>query len=122
MFEAGYYDDWGRLIQLKDKLWRACRVIVDTSLHTRRMSDRQAVSFMARELKMSPVSARADVNWYTMRPTVPQSYLTGMLRIRALREKYRRKLGHKFSLKKFHDALLRHGAIPIPLVEKALLS
>ncbi len=120
MYEAGCYDAWGRLIQLKDKLWRACRVIVDVNLHTRAMSDAEAVRFMARELKMSPVSARADVNWYTMRPTVPQSYLTGMLRLKELREKLRERWGAKFSLRKFHDAVLRCGAIPIPLLEKSL--
>jgi len=121
MFESGYYDPWGRLIQLKDKLWRACRILVDVGLHTGGMSDKEAVQFMAKELKMSPLSARADVNWYTMRPTVPQSYFTGMLRFKALREKYRRKLGGRFTLKRFHDAVLRTGAVPIPLLEKALL-
>ncbi|MCC6273529.1 MAG: DUF885 family protein, partial [Deltaproteobacteria bacterium] len=95
-------------------------VIVDVNLHTRAMSDAEAVRFMARELKMSPVSARADVNWYTMRPTVPQSYLTGMLRLKVLREKLKKRWGAKFSLRKFHDAVLRCGAIPIPLLEKSL--
>ncbi len=122
MHEAGYYDEWGRLLQLKDKLWRACRILVDVGLQTGTMSDVQAVRFMAKELKMSPASARADVNWYTMRPTVPQSYLTGMLRLRELREKCRRKWGSRFSFQRFHDAVLRYGAIPIPLLEKVLLS
>ncbi|HCU23994.1 MAG TPA: hypothetical protein DF383_03175 [Deltaproteobacteria bacterium] len=120
MYEAAYYDGWGRLIQLKDKLWRACRVIVDVGLHTGEMTDAEAVRFMARELKMSPLSARADVNWYTQRPTVPQGYLTGMLRLRELRAKEQKKKGVHFSLQNFHDAVLKHGAIPIPLVEKAL--
>lgn len=122
MGEAGYYDAETRLMQLKDKLWRACRVVVDVSLHTGRMTDAQAVKFLAKEAVMSAASARADVNWYTMRPTVPQSYLTGMLQIKKLREDYRKKLGDKFTSKKFHDEFLQFGAIPIPLVRKALLS
>jgi len=121
MHEAGYYDEWGRLLQLKDKLWRACRILVDVGLQTGSLSDAQAVRFMAKELKMSPASARADVNWYTMRPTVPQSYLTGMLRLRSLREKCRKRWGKRFSFQRFHDAVLRYGAIPIPLLEKVLL-
>ncbi len=121
MYESGYYDHWGRLIQLKDKLWRACRILVDVGLQTGGMSDAEAVRFMAKELKMSPHSARADVNWYTMRPTVPQSYFTGMLRLKELREKFRRKLGKRFTLRRFHDGVLRRGAIPIPLLEKAML-
>jgi uncharacterized protein (DUF885 family) len=47
MHEAGYYDEWGRLLQLKDKLWRACRILVDVGLQTRTMSDAEAVRFMA---------------------------------------------------------------------------
>jgi hypothetical protein len=122
MAEQGFYDGFGRLIQLKDKLWRACRILVDVGLHTGGMSDAEAVRFMARELKMSPASARADVNWYTMSPTVPQSYYTGMLRLRALRERCRREWGARFTLQRFHDSVLQYGAIPIPLLEKALLS
>lgn len=121
MQEAGYYSPEDRLIQLKDKLWRACRIIVDVGLHTGAMSDQAAVRWMAKELKMSPVSARADVNWYTMRPTVPQGYFTGMLLLTDLRERCRRKWGRGFTLKKFHDAVLRRGAIPIPLLAKSLL-
>jgi uncharacterized protein (DUF885 family) len=121
MYEAGYYDGAGRLMQLRDKLWRACRVIIDVGLHTGKMTDDEAVQFMVRELKMSRLAARADVNWYTQRPTVPQSYLTGMLQIRKLRQRYQKKLGKDFTLKKFHNAVLQFGAIPIPLVAKALL-
>jgi len=122
MYEQGYYDAPTRLIQLKDKLWRACRILVDVNIQRGEWSDEEAVSFMARELKMARASARADVNWYTMSPTIPQSYFSGMLRIKALREKVQKKQGAKFSLKKFHDDFLQFGAIPIPLVEKALLA
>jgi len=122
MHECGYYDAKTRLMQLKDKLWRACRILVDVNIQLGRWTDEEAVSFMAKELKMARASARADVNWYTMSPTVPQSYFTGMLRIKQLREKYRKKLGSRFTLKKFHDDFLQFGAIPVPLVEKYLLS
>lgn len=121
MYEVGYYDRATRLMQLKDKLWRACRVVVDVGMHTRKMSDAAAVKFLAKEAQMSEASARADVNWYTQRPTVPQSYLTGMLQIKKLREDCKAKWGKRFTLKKFHDDFLQFGAIPISLVRKMLL-
>lgn len=120
MGELGHYGPWGRLIQLKDKLWRACRILVDVGLHTEGMSDAQAVKFMSRELKMSAASARADVNWYSMSPTIPQSYYTGMLLLKKLRERCREAWGPRFTLQRFHDAVLQYGAIPIPLLEKTL--
>ncbi|MGH7830071.1 MAG: DUF885 family protein, partial [Candidatus Binatia bacterium] len=119
MYEQGYYDEETRLFQLKDKLWRACRVVVDVGMHLEKISDAQAVNFLVKEAHLSRPSARADVNWYTQRPTVPQSYLTGMLRLKALRSRYFKR-HPRASLKQFHDAVLRFGAIPIPMVEKAL--
>jgi uncharacterized protein (DUF885 family) len=44
-----------------------------------------------------------------------------MLLIRKLREKYKKKLGARFTLKKFHEELLQFGAIPIPLIGKVIL-
>jgi len=122
MAEEGFYDEETRLLQLKDRLWRACRVIVDVGMHTEGLSDAAAVGFLARHARMAKASARADVNWYTQRPTVPQSYMTGMLKIMALREKARKKWGRGFSLKRFHDWFLGFGAIPVPLIESALSS
>jgi uncharacterized protein (DUF885 family) len=120
MGESGFYDSRTRLLQLKDKLWRACRVIVDVGMHTGRMTDDEAVSFLAKNARMAKASARADVNWYTQRPTVPLSYLTGMLKIKDLREEARKKWGSRFTLKRFHEWFLSFGAIPIPLIREAL--
>jgi uncharacterized protein (DUF885 family) len=120
MGEEGFYDERAKLLQLKDKLWRACRVIVDVKMHTQGMSDEAAVKFLAKNARMSPAAARADVNWYTQRPTVPLSYLTGMLKIKALREEAKRKWGRNYSLKKFHEWFLGFGAIPISLTKKLL--
>jgi uncharacterized protein (DUF885 family) len=116
MGEEGFYDPRAKLLQLKDKLWRACRVIVDVGMHTQGMTDGEAVNFLSKNARMAKSAARADVNWYTQRPTVPLSYLTGMLKIKALREEVQKKWGKSFSLKKFHNWFLQFGAIPISLI------
>ncbi|MDX1387295.1 MAG: DUF885 domain-containing protein, partial [bacterium] len=117
MYENGYYDEETRLLQLRDQLWRACRVLIDVGLQTKALSYGQAVNFLSTKTQMSPAGAAGDVNWYSMSPTVPQSYLTGMLKILSLREKMKNKEGSNFSLKKFHDRLLKNGAIPLALAE-----
>ncbi len=120
MGEVGYYDNKAKLLQLKDKLWRACRVIVDVGMHTQGLGDEEAVDFLSRNARMSKAAARADVNWYTQRPSVPQSYLTGMLQIKSLRHEAQRAWGKRYSLSRFHHWFLQYGAIPVPFIRKAL--
>lgn len=117
MYENGYYDEETRLLQLRDQLWRACRVLIDVGLQTETLSYAEAVDFLSKKTQMSSAGAAGDVNWYSMSPTVPQSYLTGMLKILSLREKMKEREGPKFSLKRFHDRLLKNGAIPLALAE-----
>ncbi len=120
MAEQGYLEGADLLFQLKDKLWRACRIVVDVGLHTEGMSHEVAARFLAKTTGMSLAAARADVNWYSFAPTVPQGYLTGMLGLQALRAKMRKYQGDSFSLRSFHGAVLRQGAIPLALLEKVL--
>ncbi len=120
MAEQGFYDAPTRFLQLKDKLWRACRMLVDVGLHTSSLGIEEAVDFLSKEAKMSKHAARADIHWYTKSPTVPLSYFAGMVKIKALRTKAEKLWGRNFSLKKFHDWFLNFGAIPISLIEQTL--
>ena len=105
-----------RLLQLKDQLWRACRVIVDVGLHTGKMSFNDAVNFMVKEAKLERVNAVTEVRRYCQTPTQPMSYMLGKLQILALLDDYKKKHGAKFNLRKFHDELLSHGTIPVKYV------
>lgn len=116
MGEQGFYTPEFQLIQLKDKLWRACRILVDVGIQTRTMTDDEAVKFLVNKAHLSRPAARADVNWYTQSPTIPQSYFTGMLKIKALREEKKKAWGKQFALRKFHEWFLNQGAIPIGLI------
>lgn len=123
MGEQGYYADPRiRLFQLKDVLWRACRVMIDIGLHTRAMSFDDAVRMLVDSAKLEEVSAICEVKRYTMTPTQPMSYVVGKLLIMDLRDRMKRKLGGSFDLKSFHDELLNHGSIPPALLAAKMLS
>lgn len=123
MYEAGFYPDPRvRLFQLKDLLWRACRVVVDVGLHCEGMTPEAAVDLLVTRAHLERHNAETEVRRYCATPTQPMSYLIGRREILALRATYRERAGKSFALGAFHDALLCHGSIPIALVREALLA
>lgn len=122
MWEQGYFthDPLTRLFQLRDQLFRACRVVVDMSLHSGRMTPEQAVQYLVEEVMLDAGIATAEVQRYCMTPTQPMSYLVGKLQILELRSDAQRKLGSRFQLHDFHAALLASGTIPLTLVREEL--
>jgi uncharacterized protein (DUF885 family) len=122
MYEQGYYTDIRtRLFQLKDQLWRGCRVVIDVKLHTKKMSFDQAVDMLVNVAKLERVNAIAEVKRYTQEPTQPMSYVIGKLEVLKLRDEYKKLKGAEFDLKKFHDLLLSYGSIPVKLVREKML-
>ena len=104
-----------RFILLKDRLWRAMRVMLDVELHCRSLALDDAIQRMVEQLDFTPAQARADLDWYTRAPTVPMGYATGWALITATRTR----LEHSesaFELKGFHDRLLACGSIALPEV------
>ena len=121
MHEEGYYlDPLTRLFQLKDLLWRACRVVIDVGLHTGKMTFMQAVDYLAGEAMIERVNALIEVKRYTMTPTQPMSYLVGKLQILELRDFVRQRLGERFDLRDFHTRLLAVGSLPPSLVREEI--
>lgn len=106
-----------RLFQLKDQLWRACRVVIDVQLHTGRMTFDEAVEMLVGVAHLERPNAIGEARRYTQSPTQPMSYLTGKHQIMALREAERRRLGDRFDLRAFHDRLLSYGSVPLALIE-----
>lgn len=121
MYEQGFYpDDKARLYQLKDVLWRACRVIIDVGLHTGKLSFDQAVDMLVNEAAVEKVNAISEVKRYTTSPTQPMSYLIGKLEILKIRDEYKKKRGNAFNLTEFHDKLLSGGSLSIKLLKEDL--
>jgi uncharacterized protein (DUF885 family) len=107
-----------RFVMLKDRLWRALRIIIDVKTQTGRMSYDEAADLMVRELHFPRAQACADLNWYSQSPSVPMGYALGWSIINRLRKEEQTRLGGKFDLCQFHDKLLSAGSISLPLVEK----
>ncbi len=120
MEQLGYIDTpVQRLGRLAGQLWRAARIILDASLHTKGMSFDEAVDFLVSEAQLEPDNAVAEVRRYTQTPTQPQSYLMGKLQIVALVDDYRR--AHpELSLRQVHDAILGCGSLPPRLMRQQL--
>ncbi len=114
MWEQGFYDDLrARILQLKDQLWRACRVILDVQLHTGGWTYEQAVKFLVEKASIEKPHAEAEVRRYCQTPTYPMSYIVGKEQMLALLADYKEKRGNAFNLRQFHNELLRHGTLPI---------
>jgi uncharacterized protein (DUF885 family) len=121
MYDAGFYSDpRSRLLQLKDQLWRACRVIIDVGLHTKKMKYTEAVDLLINDAKLQKVHAEKEVTRYTYTPTQPMSYLIGKRQILQVKSDYQMRAGNDFKLREFHDRLLSFGSIPICLIRQAL--
>ncbi len=115
-----YLDPLTRLCQLRDLLWRACRVVLDVGLQTGKVTFMQAVDYLREQAMVERVNAVAEVKRYTLTPTQPMSYLVGKLEILAIRAETERRLGSRFDLHDFHAALLGRGTLPPALVREEL--
>ena len=123
MREQGFFTDPRHLLfQYEATLFRAARIVVDTSLHTKEMSFDQAVDFMVKNANLTPPNAKAEVGRYCSWPTQASSYLTGMLEIIDIRTRWLAKRGSadRAALRAFHDAITSTGSIPTSLAERAI--
>ena len=118
VLDEGMTDDpRTRLFQLKDQLWRACRVVIDVKLHTGGMRFDDAVDMLVDVAHLERPNAIGEVRRYTQSPTQPMSYLAGKQQIMELRDREQRRLGARFDLRAFHDRLLSYGSVPVSLIE-----
>jgi uncharacterized protein (DUF885 family) len=121
MREQGF--DAGPEFQLAmhtDAIWRACRIILDVRMHRGEISVDDATAFLIEHTGFEHANAQAEVFRYTYTPTYQLSYLLGKVLLLQLRADEQRRLGDKFSLKGFHDALLRNGSLPISFQRRLL--
>ncbi len=120
MYENGFFaSDAEVLGHLDARIFRAARIIVDTSLHTGSMTFGQAVEFMTANTSLSPATAVAEVKRYCAWPTQAASYLTGCLEIERIRQRFLD--AGRGDLRDFHNRLAGSGALPIGLAERAVM-
>ena len=121
MREQGFFTDpRHEMSQIEATLFRAARIIVDTSLHIGDMSFDEAVEFMRTRANLPEPTARAEVARYCAWPTQASAYLTGCLEILRIRLRFLKERGE--SLREFHDQVAASGSLPIALAERATLN
>jgi uncharacterized protein (DUF885 family) len=103
-----------------DAIWRACRIILDVRMHRGELSVDEATAFLVEHTGFEHANAQAEVFRYTYTPTYQLSYLLGKVLLLQLRADEQKKLGAGFSLKRFHDTLLRNGSLPISFHRRLL--
>ena len=103
--------------RLSYEMWRACRLVVDTGIHSKGWSKQRAIDFMTDNTALSEANIEAEVNRYISWPGQALAYKMGELKIRELRGKATRELGDKFDLRAFHDVVLGQGAVPLDMLE-----
>lgn len=116
MHELGFLDQpESEFILLKDRLWRAMRVMLDVELHTRGLSLDEAAEKMQQTLGFTREQAMGDLGWYTLAPTTPMGYATGWALMIASRDYLQAQPG-KFNLYDFHEKILGEGSIALSYI------
>ena len=108
------YSDFGRLA---GEIWRAIRLVVDTGLHAKGWTEKQAVDYFLANSPVPEGAVRSEVRRYLVTPGQATAYKIGMITIQRLRDEARRTLGPKFHYRSFHDVVLGGGSVPLPVLE-----
>jgi uncharacterized protein (DUF885 family) len=115
--EMGLYDTPEKMMgRLSYEMWRACRLVVDTGIHAKGWDKARGVAFMKENSALTDANIDAEVNRYISWPGQALGYKLGEIRIRELRARAEAALGPKFDLKRFHDAVLAQGAVPLDIL------
>ncbi|MBT2621535.1 DUF885 domain-containing protein [Chryseobacterium sp. ISL-6] len=115
-----YTDPYQKMGYLSDQMLRAVRLVVDTGLHTGRMTREEAIKYFLSNISYDGAGATAEVERYMAMPGQALGYKIGSLRIRELRDKYQKQLGSKFSLASFHDEVLSQGCLPLDVLNRKM--
>ncbi|MEO9954644.1 DUF885 domain-containing protein [Nonlabens sp.] len=109
------YSDFGRLAM---ELWRACRLVVDTGIHTKKWSRDDGIKYYAINTPNAEIDAVKMVERHIVMPSQATAYKVGMNKILDLRKMAKADLGEDFDIKEFHDVILTSGALPLTVLEK----
>ncbi|MCX7563420.1 DUF885 family protein [Xanthomonadaceae bacterium XH05] len=108
------YEDFGRLTY---EMWRAARLVIDTGVHHKGWSRDQALAYLRDRTALSEHEVTTEVDRYISWPAQALSYKLGEIRIVELRAEAEKALGDKFDIRAFHDAVLRQGSVPLPVLD-----
>ncbi|QBY05700.1 DUF885 domain-containing protein [Thalassotalea sp. HSM 43] len=107
------YADFGRLAM---ELWRACRLVVDTGMHTKKWTREQSLAYYVDNTPNAKSDAVKMVERHAVMPSQATAYKVGMLEILRMREMAKTELGDKFDIREFHDVYLKNGPLPLDIM------
>lgn len=113
-----YSGDLDRFGYLASAKFRAARMVIDAGIHTRGMGYEEAQAFLGEQSTLSKEEIRGEVNRYISWPGQAPSYMIGNLEILRLRDAARNRLSERFDIRAFHDQVLGHGSVTLPLLHK----
>jgi uncharacterized protein (DUF885 family) len=117
-----FRDPYTRFGHLQAQMFRAARLVVDTGIHAMGWSRYKAIAYMIEQTGHDPVFMTAEVDRYASQPGQALSYMMGLLKLKELRARAEAALGPKFDQRRFHNALIDQGAMPLPLLEQRINS
>ena len=109
------YSDFGRLAM---ELWRACRLVVDTGIHSMKWDREKGIEYYVTNTPNPQPDAVKMVERHIVMPSQATAYKIGMLKILEIREKAQKALGDKFDIREFHEVVLKNGAVPLNVLAK----
>jgi uncharacterized protein (DUF885 family) len=116
--ELGLYGDpYKKFGRLSFEAWRAARLVIDTGIHWHGWTREQGIAYLMAHTALSELDATAEVERYIALPGQALAYKIGERKFTELRARAERELGARFDIRRFHDALLKDGAMPLPILE-----
>lgn len=117
--EMGFYQDpYSEYGRLENEMWRSVRLVVDTGVHYKHWSRQQMIDFFTEHTAMDAQNIATEVDRYIAWPGQALSYKLGQMTILRLRDEAKRELGDRFDIRKFHDAVLEEGPLPLDVLEE----
>lgn len=111
------YENFGKLTY---EMWRACRLVVDTGIHSKNWTREKALDYLKSNTALSIHEVNTEIDRYISWPGQALSYKIGELKIRELRKKAEAVLGNDFNIREFHEVILEEGTVTLSILEKRI--
>lgn len=119
--EMGFYrTPYERFGRLSYEMWRACRLVSDTGIHWLGWNIEQARACFRDNSALAPLNIETELQRYIGWPGQATAYKIGEIRLRGIRSRAERELGDRFDVRRFHDALLVDGPLPMALLDERM--